>query len=265
MNGGEAGSLDDNRRPSERALTGSHRLLQILSLMARPPLAGDPPRTLCTTAVEVVGVSGASIALTSLDGMTSLCASNDVSTKLLDIEMTAGEGPCLEVCRTNRVIDVPDLLDDSDARWLTYASSARAAGASAIFAFPVGIGAVRLGALCLYADRVGALTDVQTSDAHVMTSVLSRAILALQVGTPPDMIAAELEQESTFDLAVHQAAGMVAVQGSMSIGDALATLRAHAFASGVTTSALAVRVVAREISLDPPTGEWRDRAKRRDG
>jgi hypothetical protein len=241
--------------------TGADRLIQILELMAHHRRDGHDPRTLCSTAADIVGVSGASIALvSSMGSFTCMCASTEVSTQLMEIELVVGEGPCVDVCITNGLVDVPDLLALEESHWLAYGPLAEATGAKALFGFPVRIGAIRLGALCLNHDRAGPLTDVQTSDAYLMATVVSRAILAMQSGAPSDMIAAELEQEATFDFAVHQAAGMVAVQGSMSLGDALSTLRAHAFSTDVTSSALARRVVARETHFDSVTREWREGA-----
>jgi hypothetical protein len=238
--------------------TGAERLIQILELMTQGR-NGRAPRTLCATAAEIVGVSGAGIALVSSGGtFTRLCTSNDVSAKLMEIELTVGEGPCLDVCATNGSLSVPNLLSYEDPHWLAFAPLAGSSGARAVFGFPIRIGAARLGALSLYRDRSGSLTDVQTSDAYLMASVASRAILSMQSGAPPEMIATELEHEATFDFAIHQAAGMVAVQGSMSIGDALATLRAHAFSTSATPSALARRIVARDTFFDPVTRDWRE-------
>jgi hypothetical protein len=234
-------------------------MLQVLELMARPPQEGRPPRTLCTTAAEIVEVSGAGVDLSSKDGgLTGFCSSDDIARRLLDVEQTLGEGVCMDVCRTDAVVDVPDLLNIEASRWMSYAPSACTAGARAVFGFPVSMGAVKLGVLLLYSGDPGPLSDVQTSDAHLMSSVLCRAILAMQAGAPLNTIAGELEREATFDFAVHQATGMVAVQGSMSLRDAMATLRAHAFATSVTTSALAIRVVAREVVFGAG-GQWQDR------
>lgn len=256
---GSGGPHGRGGSPDESHKTGTERLIQILELMAQWKRDGREPNTLCATAAEIIGVKGASIVLVSSGGsFTCLCASSVISTKLIEIELMVGEGPCVDVCGTNSSVDVPDLLAIQGARWLAYARLAASAGARAVFGFPIRIGAFRLGALCLHHDRPGTLTDVQTSDAHLMASVVSRAVLAMQSGAPPDMIAAELEQEATLDFAVHQAAGMVAVQGSMSIGDALSTLRAHAFATNAPTSVVARRVIARETHLDPITREWKE-------
>jgi hypothetical protein len=51
---------------------------------------------------------------------------------------------------------------------------------------------------------------------------------------------------------------MVAVQGLMSIGDALVTLRAHGYATGESSSRLAARIVARELFYDLANGYWTD-------
>ena len=120
------------------------------------------------------------------------------------------------------------------------------------------IGAIRLGALSLYERRPGPLTEAQSSDAYLMASVVGRAMLAIQAGTPTDSIGSELDRESTFHHTVHQAAGMVAVQGTMSVGEALARLRAHAFASNATASMLASRIVYREVVFDGLSSDWRE-------
>ena len=51
------------------------------------------------------------------------------------------------------------------ARWLAFSGAAVDAGVRAVFGFPLQVGAVRLGALNLYRDRPGALTDDQHADA----------------------------------------------------------------------------------------------------
>jgi hypothetical protein len=180
----------------------------------------------------------------------------------MDLEITFGEGPCVDASRSSGAIGEVELVSPSSTRWLAYSPAAGAAGARAVFGFPLCIGAICLGALSLYRDRPGALTDVQASDAYLMASVAARAVLSMQAGATQDMIGDELEREGTFDFAVHQAAGMVSVQGAMSVGDALVALRAHAFAHDCTSSELALRIVARDLRFDPETWEWRDNGVR---
>ena len=90
-----------------------------------------------------------------------------------------------------------------------------------------------------------------------MTSVIGRAVLPRQAGAQPGTLSTELEREATFVFSVHQAAGIVAVQGSISVGDALVAIRAHAFAVGASLSELAVSVVARDVHFHAVGGTWR--------
>ena len=93
-----------------------------------------------------------------------------------------------------------------------FSRSAVAAGARAVFGFPIAVGDVRLGALNLYRDRPGPLTADQHADALVVADVAARSIIAMQAGAAPGQLGGELEAGGNFRFVVHQAAGMVAVQ-----------------------------------------------------
>ena len=81
-----------------------------------------------------------------------------------------------------------------------------------MFGFPVRVGAVRLGALNLYQDRPGPLSDDQHADALVMADVVAQWVLDVQADAPPGALAAELEAGGEFYFVVHNAAGVVSVQ-----------------------------------------------------
>jgi hypothetical protein len=235
------------------------RLMTIFELLAQHERTRAEGGALCSVAADLTDLSGAGIVLGSAGRtMTTFCTSNDAARSLMDIETMLGEGPGVDACSSEGAVDEVNLPTAHMARWLAYTPLAVSAGAGAVFGFPVRIGAVRLGALSLFRNEPGTLTESQASDAYLMSSVIARAILSFQAGASPGTLAAELEREATFDFSVHQAAGMVAVQGSMSVGDALVALRAHAFAIGIPLSQLAISIVVRDIYFDPITGAWRD-------
>jgi hypothetical protein len=234
----------------------AERLLAILELLARADGANHP-KSLCTTAAEITGLTGAGITLLSEGpNYTAYCASDAPAHRLLDIEVTLGEGPGVEACRANVALEHDDLREDTPERWVAYAPAALALGARAVFGFPVGIGAVRIGALILYRDAPGPLDDSQESDAYLMASVVGRAVLASRAGASRTELTTELALALTYDFSVHQAAGMVAVQGKMSLGDAMVALRAHAFGTGTSMTEMAESVVRRETAFEPTTGTW---------
>jgi hypothetical protein len=219
---------------------------------------GDSRVALCEVAAEFLELDGASIVLSSDRGdLTSLCASNGTARALLDLEIVAGEGPAGDACR-GEAINETDLLEPALARWSAYTPQALTLGARAVFCYSIRLGAVRFGALSLFRTSSGPLNAPQESDAFLMASVIGRAILAGEAG---GSLAGELEGSPVLDFTVHQAAGMVAVQGSMSVRDALVSLRAHAFASNCELSTLAERVVTRKTRLDPGTRTWSDDSK----
>ena len=125
----------------------------------------------------------------------------------------------------------------------------------AVFGLPLQVGAVRLGALDLYCDRSGPLTDDQHADALVMADVAAQAVLLLQAGAPAGRLAAELEANADFQYVVHQAAGMVSVQLGISVGHALIRLRGYAFGNDRPLVEVADDVVARRLRFDEASGE----------
>jgi len=235
------------------------RLVEIFALMARHERERPHGVSLCTVAAEVTALSGAGITLTSAgEEKTKWCSSNGIAQELMDLEIMLGEGPGDDASRSGVANEEMNLLSPATSRWMLYAPEAAATGARAVFGFPVRIGSIRFGALSLFRDEPGPLTDDQSSDAYLMASVIGRAILAMQAGAPGAGLAGELEGQSSFDFAVHQAAGMLAVQASLSVRDALVALRAHAFATKTAPSVLAERVVHRRARIDPGTGDWQD-------
>jgi hypothetical protein len=237
----------------------NNRLTTIFALLAEREESNPHGGSLCKVAAEITHLSGAGIALASESSvLTSLCTSNDIAGALLDLEMTLQEGPCTDASAGTAIVEEQDLISPTNLRWLVYAPLATSAGARAVFGFPVRIGAVRLGVLSLYCSKQGRLTASQASDGYLMASVVGRAVLAMQAGAPAGALAAELEREVAFDFTIHQAAGMVSVQGAMSVGNALVSLRTHAFANSTPLLTLAKRVVAREVIFEPASGVWRE-------
>ncbi len=233
--------------------------MDIFTLMEKHGRSRPGKGALCSVAAHFLEVSGAGIALTSGgDQLTPLCTSNDVARRLMDLEITAGEGPANDAIRSGLANDEADLTGPGASRWTVYAPQALARGARAVSGFPVRIGGVNFGALALFRDAPGILGVDQSSDAYLMASVIGRAVLSMQAGATANGRGAGFVAQSTFDFSVHQAAGMVAIQGVMPIKEALVTLQAHAFALDMDLSVLASQVVARTTWFDGMTGLWHD-------
>ena len=182
----------------------------------------------------------------------SVCSSNPVSALIEDLQYTLGEGPCVDAYHQDRPVLEADLAQPGVPRWFAFTPPAVDAGARAVFGFPLGVGSIRLGALNLYRDHPGPLSDDQHADALVMAGVAARAVLAIQAQAPPGALAAELESGSGLHYVVHQASGMVAAQLEVSVGEAMIRSRAYAFANDCLLADAAREVVSRRLRQQYP-------------
>lgn len=215
---------------------------------ARSAVARDPrglPQALSTTATEIVGVAGAGIVLMA-DGRAvgTMCVSDHRTEVVEDLQFACAEGPSCDAYRDRRPVVVPDLDAMEPGRWLAFGPGALDVGVRAAFGFPLLVDTVCLGVLDLYHDAPGALADGQMQDAQIMAHLAAEAVLGWQAVGEALEVPWQLEHVPLHRAVVHQASGMISVQASTSVENALALLRAHAFAEGRSVGDLAADVVA---------------------
>ncbi len=101
-------------------------------------------------------MDGVAIMLRGDDGAGSIFGrSDDVVGGLEDLQFTLGEGPGIDAHTSGRPVFEPHLAEST--LWPVFAAAAEEAGMLACFAFPLSVGAIRLGALDLYRGRSGSL------------------------------------------------------------------------------------------------------------
>jgi hypothetical protein len=222
--------------------------MSILERLVGVGAQGFETTRLCAVGADITELTGAGLMLMSGDiARGSVCSSNAVSALVEELQFELGEGPCVDAYHHDRPVLEPDLATPSRVRWPAFTEPAVSAGVRAVFGFPVQVGAARLGALNLYRDTPGALTDDQHSDALVMADVAAEVVLLLQAGAPPGRLAAELEAGADFQYVVHQASGMIAMQLKVSVAEALIRLRAHAFGNDRSLTSVAEDIVNRVL------------------
>jgi hypothetical protein len=208
------------------------------------------PRRICELCVEMLGVTGAGISMVTAQGNRgTVCATDDVSARIEDLQLTLGEGACVDAVRAGTPVMVSDLDERGDItveRWPAFMEGARAAGVRAVFAFPLRIGAMSVGVLDLYRDRPGDLTAGQLPAALMAADAAAMALLHLG-SDGRDSFADDRDRRAAYQMQVHQATGMVKVQAGVTIEEAFLMLRAHAFATGVPVAKVASDVVTRRV------------------
>ncbi|MFB7931645.1 GAF and ANTAR domain-containing protein [Streptomyces sp. NPDC056039] len=229
------------------------RAADVIAKGVRGARPGEVPGRLCEVAVELLSVAGASVSLRS-DGMpVQLSASNARAAHLAQLQATLGDGPCQSAVEAGAPVLACDLAAGRDAgRWPVFAQEATAAGVRAVYAVPLGSDAAYVGTLDLYRDSPGGLTARELHVARLVAGVMTVALTALARGDESEArdgqgwlngLAADHDE-------VYQAVGMIMAQLSVGADDALARLRADAFARGCTALDVAHDVLAHRTRFE---------------
>jgi hypothetical protein len=217
----------------------SRAVTEILSAVWATSRDGENlPDSLVRLCTRTLPVSGVGLALMTDEGPAGTVAgSDDGARQLEELQFTLGQGPCVDASRTGRPVLAPDLAGTASRNWPQFAAAADAAGLRAVFAFPLQVGGIRLGVLDLYRDTTGELSGEELADALSFADAATQLLLDLQArdttprdtarGIPPHLLAV-LDDRAE----VHQATGVVSVRAGMSLAQALALLRARAYAEG---------------------------------
>jgi hypothetical protein len=220
--------------------------------------AGDA----CAAAVAGVRVTGAWLSAGSAaqGGHHLMRATDEVSRRLAELQLTLGEGPSVDAFASGGPALASDLADgEPGLRWPAFAPAAGQAGAAAIFAFPLVVGAIRAGVLGLYRDRPGPLTGRQLGDALLFADTATLLLLNAQADGAP-VADSELQPAGfpSYRAEIDQATGMLTEQLGVTITDAFARLRAHAYANDLQLAEVARDIVARRLRLHPGSGPFPD-------
>jgi ANTAR domain len=216
----------------------------------------------------VAGVDGAWLSVMSDPARRELVHATDRRAAELDeLQFTLGEGPCVDTFTAGSPVLVPDLGPAGwQARWPGFTIAGVNAGACAVFAFPLALGAIRVGVLGLYRSAPGSLSPGALTDVLVCADVALQLLLNSRAradghgdgtgrahdGDGTGRAHDGWARDGRFDdhARVYQATGMVSAQRGVGLEEALALLRAYAFAHDWALGEVAAAVVDRRLRLD---------------
>lgn len=216
--------------------------------------SGTPGRLerLCSALARALPAAGVGLSLLTADtyGGGTVAASDARSRALEDLQFTLGEGPCIDAYASRRPVLEPDLQTHGRLRWPGYSPAAQEHGVRAVFAFPLQVGAARAGALDIYRADTGRLTPEGLTQAFTFADVAMGLLVDTQSTVGDDITFPDLDDAMANRLEVYQAQGMVMVDLGVGIDEAMARLRAHAFAEERAISAVAKDIVAGRLVLE---------------
>ena len=210
--------------------------------------SGSSPRLPFVAAVaDACGTSSVIVTLfggTRLDAV--VAASDSVGQTAHDLEATFGEGPGRDAVSSGEpVLAAGGTLVN---RWPLYGPAVG----------DLGVRAVRAAALSVAGRSIGVLTALHphraAPAARVPVRGVAEALAFLLLARRTADFADELPPvpllgDGDDQLVIHQAAGMVAAEAGVDIPAAVALIRAHAFAEGLSAEAVATQVLSRDLDL----------------
>jgi hypothetical protein len=207
----------------------------------------------CAAAVAALPVGGAGLSAMSRAAPSHpMCSTDDISEQLEELQLTLGEGPCVDAFLRGSAVLTPDLLArDLQDRWMVFAEAALEAGARAVFALPLQIGAISPGVLDLYAQVPVRLDEEELADALAFADLATLVLLDTRIDETGGPSGHPFDDLGAYRAEIDQASGMLTAQLGIGIEEAFVRLRAHAYAQGRRLADVAADVVARRLRFPP--------------
>ncbi|WP_406278997.1 ANTAR domain-containing protein [Embleya sp. NBC_00896] len=225
------------------------RVLRNLSAGSGPDLIGGDPHD-CARALDVDGIA-VSLVVPGAAGEL-VWSTPGVGTALDDLQSTLGEGPTPDATRSCALVLESDLTRVRRDRWPILLPAAIELGVGAVFCFPLRLGGACPGVLTLHRGAVGPLSAATMDDALIVATALTAVVL--DGGARADAFADAESPTHLHRAVVHQAGGMISVQASVSVEQALVLLRAHAYRHDRPLLEVAEDVVRRRLRFAPTDG-----------
>ena len=194
--------------------------------------------------LEGVPVTGASISTMGFLGAETIAASDVLAARLDELQFDLGDGPCWDALATGDPVLEPEFKEHPVHFWPGFSEATRDDPFGAIFAFPLKIGPLRMGAIDLYHVAARELIDVEAQRVAAYAVLVSRYVLRRALRRADE---GQLVAENPFSRRiVHQATGFVIAQLGISAEDATLLIQGQAFAEGRSMREVAESIVKRE-------------------
>ncbi|MEU3465799.1 ANTAR domain-containing protein [Streptomyces sp. NPDC006733] len=204
-------------------------------------------RVWAVACAQALGLGGIAISL----GQELVWFSDTTSARLEDLQFVLGQGPGLLHQDEAAVREVPDLGRLLAQQWPQYTAEAEELGVAALFVWPVHVGAVRVGTMTGYRRTAGPLSTEQSAQGWLVADALAQHVLNRWPSSTESCNGAGHAGAVELHRAeVHQATGVLAVRLGVPLAEALARLRARAYASGMTLAAAAHAIIEQELPHD---------------
>lgn len=151
---------------------------------------------LCAPFTRDLKISGAALStLGDLVAPETVCASDGNAAHLDELQFDLGEGPCWDAVSNQRPVLEDDVRDAPRGTWPAFIDAIQSTPVRAMFAFPLTLGPLHVGAVDLYRKVPGQLADGEYARAVGLAATAARLVLRrilLSLSEPADTAAPEI-------------------------------------------------------------------------
>jgi GAF domain-containing protein len=211
--------------------------------------SSDRHESLCAPFLSVLPVTGVSISvLGGIAGPGTVCSSDREATRLDELQFDLGEGPCWQALASRRPVLTEDIRAKRPAdAWPSLVRALDDVPITGVFAFPLSVGSLGIGAVDLYTENPARLHEADVADAVTLAGFAAwqvlRRVLDDQDSEEDSRDGAPESSRREF----HQATGMVLAQMGVPASDAALLIRGHAFSTGRSVLEVSRDIVARHL------------------
>jgi len=197
--------------------------------------------------VHLLDAAAAGFMVSDQRGSLQVLASSTERTRLLELfQIQADEGPCLDGFRTGEMVLVPDLAAATN-RWPTFAPEAIQEGYRSVHAVPMRLRRQTIGALNLFGQQPGPLSEQDLRVARALADVATIGILQERAIRQREVLTEQLESALNNRNTIEQAKGLLANAYDLDMDHAWERLRHHARSTRTRVSEIAHHLVTGDL------------------
>jgi GAF domain-containing protein len=171
----------------------------------------------------------------------TVASSDDIASRMDELQYFRGRGPCLEAIRESASIVVPDVT--AETRWGHYAEQAASNGVHSIVAIPLTVDGATLGALNLFAATRDAFTRADVELAQAFAGQASTALTLLLRHARQTVLDDQFREALASRAVIDQALGILMVTREITSQEAFEVLSQTSQTTNRKVSVIAAELI----------------------
>lgn len=183
---------------------------------------------LAHTLVDGTGAAAAGVLLADARGRLKVVASSSERTRMVELlELQTHEGPCLDAFRTGALVTATT-HEEQVRRWPSLMSRVGDVVTGPAYGVPMQRGEQRLGAVNIFGQPRGGLSDDDLVTARALVDVATIALVQARRNLANHKLNEELQAALDSRVRIEQAKGVLAAHGALEMHEAFSRLRGYA-------------------------------------